>query len=227
MCDSPAAPLSSLLNILPQAQALGRCELTVYEAGSGPLAEIYMSRLRWLTLTLSGVGPDIAIPLFATPNLTTLCIHSHGKWALNTYDILKRHRKLHQLQRIELNNGFYPLRIAQVLADAPMIHELLVTDRSILDAEALEGIASGRLGHHLSSLRLSGYFTPALAGECLDMIESRQRLVNALVTHVPNWRQMLTGIRLVELRGIRNISRDYEERAAALKALGSTVTFCQ
>ena len=71
-----------------------------------------------------------------------------------------------------------------------MIRELHVElGRPVLDAVALEGIASGRSGRYLTSLYLGGYFNNA--GEWLEMIEARQRNVDSIVTQVTNWRQMI------------------------------------
>ena len=223
-CRLASAFLSSLLDILRQVPSLEQCHLTIYGIECGHAIGISMPNLRWLTLKLKrSVDPDIVIPLLAAPNLTKLVIYSYHNWSVNTYDILRRHHKLHQLQQIELG-GLLPIRVAQVLVDAPMIHELRIDGQPVVDAEALEGIASGRLGRHLSSLYLGDdCFDHALVGKCLDMIEARQRHVNAMVTQVSNWQQMLTGIRLVEFQGVYN-RMACEERVVALKALGTTVT---
>jgi hypothetical protein len=184
-----------------------------------------MPNLRWLTLTLAYVDPDIAVSLFATSNLTTLSIRSlyYGfTWSGNTYDIIRKQHKLHQLQRIELCPGDSPLCIAQVLVDAPMIRELRVEiGKAVLDTEALDGIASGRLGRYLRSLYLGG--CSGHAEEWLNMTEARQRNVNSMVTQVSNWRHMITGLKVVEFWDVDNRGT-YQERAAALKALGTTVT---
>ena len=216
-CDSP---LSALLSVLPQAQSLEQCRLTIYKADSAPMARISMPSLRRLSLNFAGmdVKPDIIVPLFATPNLTALGIRSWHRWSSDTYDIIKKHYKLHQLQEFQLCPVNFPLRIVQVLVDAPMVHKLHVEGKPVVDAEALEGIASGRLGRYLSSLYLGGCFDDA--GEWFDMIEARQRHVDAMVTQVSNWRQMITGLKMVEFRDVKN-SRDYKERVAALKALGT------
>ena len=59
-------------------------------------------------------------------------------------------------------------------------------------------------------------------GEWLDMIEARQRHVYTIVAQVSNWKQMITVIRFVEFGDVEN-SRAYEERVAALRALGIIV----
>jgi hypothetical protein len=100
-----------------------------------------------------------------------------------------------------------------------MVQKLFVDGKPVVDAEALEGIASGRLGCYLSSLHLGGWLD--VTGEWLDMIEARQRHVDAMVAQVSNWRQMITGLKLVEFGYA--INGKYKERAAALKALGTTV----
>ncbi|KAF8726580.1 hypothetical protein AX14_007679 [Amanita brunnescens Koide BX004] len=218
-CHSPSACLSSLLNVLRQAPSLEKCHLTIYDAGSGPLAGISMPSLRCLILELD-VHPNIAIPLFEAPNLTTLEVHSFGEWSSDTYDILRKHYRLHQLQQLNLYSRRFPLHIAQVLADAPMVRKLRVGGEAVVDAEAAEGIASGQLGRHLSSLRLRSLFDHA--GEWLDMIEARQRYVNTMVTQVSNWKQMITGIRFVEFGEVGN-GIAYCDRVAALEALGTIV----
>ena len=55
------------------------------------------------------------------------------------------------------------------------------------------------------------------------MTEVRERNVNSMVTQVSNWRQMITGLKVVQFGDVEN-SRAYQERVAALKALGTTVT---
>jgi hypothetical protein len=61
-----------------------------------------------------------------------------------------------------------------------MVHNLHIEGKPDIDVEVLEGIASGRLGRCLSTLYLGGCSDHA--GEWLDMIEARQRHVNAMVT---------------------------------------------
>jgi hypothetical protein len=88
-------PLSAWLDVLRQAQSLEQCHLAIFKGGSGPLVGISMPCLRRLTITLMDVEPDIIIPLFATPNLTAVGIRSLHGWSSATYDILKKHYKLH------------------------------------------------------------------------------------------------------------------------------------
>ena len=223
-CDSFAVPLSILVSVLPQAQSLEHCKSSIFKAERVPLVEISMPNLRRLTLTLHNVKPDIFIPLLATQNLTALCIYSSRGWSCNTYDIIKRHHRLHQLQEFQLHPLDFPTRIAQILVDAPLVRKLCVNGKPDVDAEALEGIASGRLGRSLSSLELGGCFDHT--GEWLDMVEARQRHVKALVTQVSNWRQMITGLKTVEFREVKR-SVANKKRAAGLKALGTTVTLCE
>jgi hypothetical protein len=213
--------LSTWLGFLSQAQSLERCHLTIYHIGHKPLVRVCIPNLRWFTCTLH-VHPDKVIPFIEAPNITTLGIYSSNYWSPNTYDIIRNHHKLHQLQQLRLHPGYsFPLCISQVLVDAPKIKELLVQGMPFLDVEAREGIASGRLGRCLTSLDLYGRFEDA--GEWLDMIETRQRNVNLMISQVSNWRQVaFTGIRLVKFTNLRNIEAN-EERAAALKVLGSTV----
>jgi hypothetical protein len=220
-CYCTATPLSSLLHVLQQAQSLEWCHLTIYKFGSGPLVAISLPSLRRLTLTLRNVHPDIVIPLFTTPNLTALGIVSFHGWSQNTYDLLRMHYKLHQLQQIHLCPRRFRFRIAQLLADAPMVHELYIEGRPVLDAEALEGIASGRLGRFLTPLYVNGRLDHA--GEWFDMIEARQSNVNSMVKQVSSWRQMFTGLNAVTFWGVKNCTA-HKERVAALKVLGTTIT---
>lgn len=222
-CHSHTVSLSTWLNILHQAhtlQSLERCQLTISNAGSGPLVGVCMPNLRWFALTLLDVHPDSTIPLFATPNITTLGIFSPNNWSSDTYDIIAKHYKLHQLQQIWIQAAQFPLRIAQVLADTPMIHNLMILGKPVLDVEAREGIASGRLGPCLTSLHINGCFHSA--EEWLDMIESRQKNVNSMIAHASNWREVFTGIKSVEFWNVYN-TRGYGERVAALEALGITI----
>ena len=225
-CYSRVISLSTWLDVLRQSgtlQYLEQCHLTISNDGSGPLVGVCMPNLRWLSLTLLDVQPDIVIPLIAAPNITILEISSQDKWSSDAYDIIKRHYKLHQMHQIRLQGAGFTLRVAQILADAPMVHKLECLGTSpILDTEAREGIGSGRLGRCLRTLHIAGCFDNA--GEWLDMIETRQRNVKSIVTQVSNWREMFTGIRSVELWDVLYGTRiDCEERVAALRALGTTV----
>src|SRR6266550_981180 len=134
-CHSHLVSLSTWLDILHQAQtlrSLERCRLTISEAGSGPLVGVCMPNLRWFALSLVGpIHPDSIIPLISAPNITTLGILSPGNWSYNTYDIIAKHYKLHQLQQIWIHAARFPLSIAQVLADAPKIHHLKVLNQPI------------------------------------------------------------------------------------------------
>jgi hypothetical protein len=223
-CHSHLVSLSTWLDILHQAQtlqSLERCRLTISEVGSGPLIGVCMPNLRWFALSLLGpIHPDSAIPLFAAPNITTLGISSPDHWSSNTYDIIARHYKLHQLQHIWIHAAQFPLRIAQILTDAPMIHNLKVLGKPVLDAETQKDIASGRLGRCLTSLHINGCLDSA--EQWLDMIRSRQMNVNSMITHVSNWRELFTGIKSVEFWDVYN-TRGHKERVAALEALGITI----
>ena len=227
-CDSYRVSLSAWLNLLRQSemvQYLERCHLTIANAGSGPLVGVCMPNLRCLGLKLLHVQPDIVIPLITVPNITTLEISFFNDWeSSDAYDVIKRHYNLRQLHQIRFRGAGFPLRIAQVLADAPMIHTLSLQCEPILDTEAREGIASGRLGRCLTTLYMN---TGLRAAEWLDMIETRQRNVKSMVTQVSNWREMLTGIKSVEIWDSPSgcVDWDYKERAAALKALGTIVKF--
>jgi hypothetical protein len=221
---SRGVPLSTWLCVWGQSvalQNLEQCHLTTSNAGSGPLVGICMPNLRWLALILVDVLPDIVIPLIAAPNITTLRIASEDNWSPDTYDIIKQHYKLHQLHQIGLESPLFSLRIGQILADAPMIYRLVGRGKLILDAEAQEGIADGRLGRCLTTLRIEGCIDNA--GEWLDMIETRQRNVKSMVAQVSNWREMFTGIKSVNFWGMLYSRKHYEGRVAALEALGSTV----
>ena len=225
VCHVHVVTLTTWLDVLraQSLQSLGDCSLTISGIGSGPLVGVSMPNLRCFSLRLLDVHPDFVIPLIATPSITLLGIYSPRNWSSNTYDIMAKHYKLPQLQHLWLHPGRFPLPVTQVLVDAPMIHSLEVLGSPVLEAEAQEGIASGRLGRCLTSIYLNGCFDSA--GEWLDMIETRQRNVNLMVTQVSNWRQMFTGIKSVNILGVLN-RREYEERVVALKALGISVSFC-
>jgi len=223
-CYSPKISLSTWLNVLRQPgtlQYLERCHLTIAGAGSGPLVGVCMLNVHWFSLTLLDVQPDIAIPLIAVPNITTLRISDDNRSSDNLYDIIKRQYKLHQLHEIRLQDAQFSLPISQILADAPMIHTLGVLGTPILDAEAREGISSGRLGHCLTTLHISSCSDNA--EEWLDVIETRQRNMKSMVAQVSNWREMFTGIKSVELCNVQYAGWDYKKRVAALGALGITV----
>ena len=217
-CGSIQVSLTAWLNILHQAQSLEYCDLTITEAGNGPLVKVSMPNLHFFNSHLLEVHPDIVIPLIAAPNITALAIYSDMGWSSDTYDILKQHHKLHQLHELQLLALKPTLHITQVLKDAPMVRNLCVNGRSILDDEGLEGIASGRLGRCLTSLDLTDYF--GLAGKWLDMIESRQRNVKSMVAQASNWQQLFTGIREVKLWNVKT-DESFEGRIATLKALGT------
>ena len=226
-CDSGAVPLSTWLDVLRQGtlQYLEQLWLTISNIGTGPLVGVCIPNLRWLSLSLLNMQPSIIIPLIAAPNITTLEISSyHNNWSSDTYDIIKRHYKLHQLHHIRLCNKGFPLCIAQILADAPIIHTLEVLGKPILDTGSREGIASGRIGSCLTTLNIGNCFDTA--GEWLDMIERRQKNVKLMAIEVSNWREMFTGVKLVGLWNVPSGSEEYyKERVVALEALGTTVVF--
>ena len=168
---SRGVSLSCILNILQQTPSLEKCDVTINNIGTGRTVGVSMPSLRSLALSLPSLHPDIVTPLIATQNLTALGIYCYEMWSLDTYEILRKHHELHQLHRFRVYSPDFPLCIAQVLVDAPMIHELCVLCRPVLDVEALEGIASGRLGRNLSSLHLADCFDHT--EEWLDMVEAR------------------------------------------------------
>ena len=220
-CDSPTVSLTAWLNVLQQAQSLEYCDVTIINAGNGPLVKVSMPNLRSFDLNLLEVHPDIVIPLIAAPNITVLGIYSDMDWSSDTYSIIKQHHKLYQLHEISLFASGPTLHITQIFEDAPMLRDIYVEGRSILDDEGLEGIASGRLGRRLTSLHLADYF--GQAGKWLDMIESRQRNVKSMIAQASNWQQLFTGIREVELWGVEAVE-PFEGRIATLKALGTNTS---
>ncbi len=155
-------------------------------------------------------------------HFTGLEIYSRDNWSSDTYDIMTKHYKLHQLQQLGLHAAQFPLPVARILADAPMIHSLAVMGKPVLEAEGREGIASGRLGRCLTVVHLDGRFDSA--GEWFDVIETRQRNLNLMVTQVSNWRQMFTRIKSVEIWDMLNFKiKDREEWVETLMALGISV----
>ncbi|KAF8632803.1 hypothetical protein AX15_001668 [Amanita polypyramis BW_CC] len=221
-CPVCRIPLSPWLNVLRQTPSLEECRLYVCGTGRGRLEAVTMPNLRSLVIDLRQVHPDIVIPLISASKVTTLGIFSPDGWSVDTYDIMKKQYKLGQLQRIGLRptNGF-PLRVAGVLDDAPMIYDLFLGSKSILDDETREKIASGQLGHFLTDLALNSCGDSA--EEWLDMVEARQKNVRAALHSVTNWREMFTGLRRVKFSNVET-GRAYEERVAALKLLGVEVT---
>lgn len=176
-----------------------------------------MPNLRSFDLHLLDVHADFAIPFIATPNITTLGICSHTMdWYSDTYDIIKQHHKLYQLREIHLfapRLTSHDFDITQMLEDAPMVRNLRVKGRPMLDDEGLEGVASGRLGRCLTSLYLIDHF--GQAGKWLGMIESRQRNVESIIRQVSNWRQLFTGIQSVEFWNVEAV-QSFEGRVATL-----------
>ncbi|KAF8335570.1 hypothetical protein F5887DRAFT_921095 [Amanita rubescens] len=95
--------------------------------------------------------------------------------------------------------------------------------KPILDTQDREGIASGRLGRCLTTLRVNRCSN---LEEWLDMIETRQRNVKSAVMKASNWQEMFTGIKSVEVLLVPySATRDYKERVATLKSLGTTLKF--
>ncbi|KAF8735199.1 hypothetical protein AX14_002554 [Amanita brunnescens Koide BX004] len=141
---------------------------------------------------------------------------------------MKRYYKLHQLHEIRLHGielrptRHYPIGIASILVDAPMVRHLHVTGIPILDAETQEGIASGRLGPCLTSLYIEGYFSVDEGVKWFDMLESRQR--KSMVAQASNWQQLVTGIRRVGLGFVDDVETfKFDERVDTLKVLGTIV----
>ena len=92
---------------------------------------------------------------------------------------------MNYLQRLEFRLvDALPLRDIDVLNDAPMIHDLCLGCKPILDEETCEKIASGQLGRLLTVLRL--YDCDGNAKEWLDMVEARQKNVCAMLQNVMN-----------------------------------------
>jgi len=224
-CHLRAVTLTTWFDVLQAQplQSLEYCSLAISNIGSGPLVGVSMPSLRRFTLQLElHAHPDFVIPLIATPNITGLEIYSRDNWSSDTYDIMTKHYKLHQLQQLGLHAAQFPLPVARILADAPMIHSLAVMGKPVLEAEGREGIASGRLGRCLTVVHLDGRFDSA--GEWFDVIETRQRNLNLMVTQVSNWRQMFTRIKSVEIWDMLNFKiKDREEWVETLMALGISV----
>ena len=223
-CHSRPAPLASLLGVLQQMPLLERCCLTIYVGVYGHhMAGISIPSLRYLELSLQpDVDPTTIIPLIAAPNITALSIYS---WSKNTYDTLQKRYNLHGLQEFSLHGMYHGLCISQVLTDASMVHKLFLHRSDVnVEADVLDRIASGKLGPYLSSVALSsGTFTDKAICTFLTAIETRQKIVNAMVTMASNWKEMPTGIKYVELWGLEN-PLAHGDRKLALKALGTAVT---
>ena len=208
----PGAPLTSVLNILQQVPSLENFRVYISSIGSGQVVGVSMPNLRSLALSVAGVKLNIVIPLFTTPNLTSLRIQCSDTWPPDTYDVIRKHHKLLQLEKLQLYSESYPFRIAQILMDAPMIRKLGIDGEPVLDAEVLEDITSRRLGRYLSSLYICGY--PCIE-KWLDAMEARRRNERSMFTQA---RQMITGLKEVGLRQLKDWVH-----YLALKALGTII----
>ncbi|KAK2464065.1 hypothetical protein APHAL10511_003895 [Amanita phalloides] len=204
-CHPPAVPLAKWISILRLIPSLEKCYISIFRMGSGKLEGVSMPNLHWFILELHSLHPNIVVPLFTVPQITTLGIYSSGGWSMKTYDMVKMQYNLQQLERIELHLGYCPLSIAQILRDAPMIYHLHVWGNVILDADAHEKIASGQLGRFLTELRLARSHNGDGA-TWLGMVEARQKNICLMVDRVSNWKQEFTGLKWVEFRDVdRNI----------------------
>lgn len=148
-----------------------------------------MPNLLFFNIRLNETNLDSVIPLIAIPKVTTLEIHSLGGWSDDTYSMMKKHYKLHQL-----NLALFPVHITEMLKDMPMIRILCLKSEAILDDELQEDFTSGRLGRCLTEL----YFCSRNgAKEWLDMINARQKNALSIVQSATNWREVFTGLKEV------------------------------
>lgn len=107
--------------------------------------------------------------------------------------IIEDHYNLHQLLKLEVVG--YPYPISKVLVAAPVLQELIVTDKVFMDKQALQGISSGKLGRCLTSLGFVGNFN---VRRLLDMVASRQRRVKQVVEASRSWEdQQISGIKRI------------------------------
>ncbi|KAF8630470.1 hypothetical protein AX15_002901 [Amanita polypyramis BW_CC] len=216
---SPPLPLSAWLDVLHQTPLLEECHLNICGVKGDHIKEVTMPNVRRFTIGLQQVHPDAVIPLITVPKLTSLGICSPDAWSADTYNIIKKQHKLDQLEQLQLQSQ-YPLSVTNVLKDVPMVHNLHLRGNPILDDEAREKIVNGQLGRFLTQLCLGGCGDNAK--EWLDMVETRQKNVRAMLQNVTNWRDAFTGLKRVEFWNVKNKGA-YEGRLAPLKLLGVDV----
>ena len=223
---STIMPFSSLLNVLHQTPLLEKSYLDICGIGTDRLKPVTLPNLRSFVIILREVHPDTVIPFISALKVTELVIYSFDAWSADTYNTIKKQFKLNQLQKLELYpSEQFPLYVTEVLKDVPMIHDLYLGGKSILDDETRENITSGQLGRFLTYLTLYGCCDDK-AKEWLDMVEARQKNAYALLQTSTNWQERLTGLRWVKFCGVKN-NAAYRKRlatsTAALKLLGVDV----
>ena len=162
------------------------------------------------------VNYDKILRSFICPSLTKFKLHGSSYWTTETVEILKRQYNLQRLEKVEFHGVALP--VSHLLRSAPMLHSFSIGRLAILDDDTIIGISNGTLAQRLRELVLS---CTCDIGEVLGMVEARKKTVDALIDNGCTWKEEITVLRKVALRGIN----EYRERIKTLREAGISITF--
>ncbi|KAF8335575.1 hypothetical protein F5887DRAFT_1079101 [Amanita rubescens] len=214
-----------ILNILRQLPTLQVLHLSVFKLYIAELEEhrLSMPSLRDIILDVDmnlvdGIQLDRILRSFACPSLTKFTLLTEAYWTSETFQIIKQQYNMQQIQELDFSCNF-ALPVSSLLRDAPMLRSLSSRD-AIMDDEAIYSISNGTLGRFLRKLNISA---AGDVGELLSMVEARKKRVDELIESGYSWKEEMTILKDVAVRGERR--EEYNARVVALKEAGITIRF--
>ena len=222
--DSSLLP-TIITNLLRQMLNLRQFVCKAIQAyQSCPLPTLSLPNLQNLTLSIRGHLKQCNDVLcsFACPALTRFVLDTRV-WTPRTFKAIKRQYNLERLQEYVLIIDVYRVTSASLLAssileNAPMLRALQLPRCAIMDFEAIEGLSNGTLGRYLRKLHLD-HFSDSTT-KIVKMAEKRKEVVDELIKDGCSWRENITILREITIRGS---DKDDDDRVTALREAGITI----
>ena len=226
-CTKTTMSISSCTRILRHTLLLEKCCLIVAVIDSPDSSDkITMPYLRDFSVDFKhrrhtyGFPIDKLMCLLVLPNLSRLELVGHAFWTNESYEILLRQFNIRQLRDVCLQCGYF-LPLSRVLIDAPLLRCLTTSKETIIDEDAVNGLATGRLGRTLTTLNIC--CEAGEMDELLNMMEMRQRSAQKSIENGCHWQEVITSLKDVSVRikDPENFNRkDYAPKLEVLKGLG-------
>ncbi|KAK2462354.1 hypothetical protein APHAL10511_005660 [Amanita phalloides] len=227
--DFGSCRLSSVvINILQQAPMLEELGIDLEFEDNSSISSCQALTMPCLQTLNSDIVNNEALQLFTCPVLTKLCLGHECPVTAEIYDIIKKQYNIKGLEEMPI---FQVLPASSILKDAPLLQKLHLPESSIMDDEAITGIANGTLGCHLTDLWIDTSNVDDF-DKVLEMVEARKRMVHGLLESGCIWRETITVLKHVEICNLNSLRSTflgkyrwvYKERICALKEAGITIT---
>ena len=216
--------IMGILRQIPKLEALSLRVDLLHDYDTDALEQLTMPSLQTFILSalvVPGKEVDKILRCFICPILIKFKFryYPYGNWTFETFGILKQRYNMQGLREATFV-GNLPLPVSSFLRDAPMLRLLSLGRNAIMDDDAVIGLSNGSLGRFLRKVVIN--FACDIR-EVLGMLETRRKMVNALMKNGCTWREEITILKDVVIHTKQG--KGYEDRVGALQDAGISIKF--